>query len=118
MRVVQSTLIPSPIFCFPLEMHIVGMQWDPKTRRGDYPTQTMKSFHLTYIFFGRSLWGLKLLRRETKEPMYNVLRFRQEVKSLCFVYLLGWILIAASEAEPSVKLVITQITLAIRQLFQ
>lgn len=46
----QSTLIPLPFFCFPLEIRIIKMQRDSKTRQNFCSSQTMGSFYL-FIFF-------------------------------------------------------------------
>ena len=112
----QCTLIPLPFFCFPLEIGIIKMQCDSKTRQNFCSTQTMGSFHL--IFFCRLLQELKLLIRETKEFVWNLLWFVQVVKTLIpyIVKFLGLRLITFSEIEPLFKVVIFKMKLTPRQL--
>lgn len=85
----QSTLIPLPFFCFPIEIRIIKMQRDSKTRQNFCSTQTMGSYHLSSF-----LWlvqELKLLIPETKECVWNLLWFVQVGKTLmpCIVNFWG-----------------------------
>lgn len=117
----QSTLIPLPFFCFPLEIGIIKMQCDSKTRRNFCSTQTMRSFHLIF-FFCRLLQEVKLVIRETIEFVWNLLWFVQVTKTLmpyivCFFGRGGDLrLITFSEIESSFKAVIFRIMLACWQL--